>query len=199
MAPKKTPLAAHTPDSIAKLADTGTREALDELMQFINQTPDTDKITYTTEHFARCAQLYYAPKTEEEEQQWIIAKLKHIHQKILIDLMIEQDEIQTEIEELVVENQITNAVYKTQPKKVKVWKSFATEDILKDLQKDHQMILDEIEYESAWVAQATSHITVERYKEIPPEHLEILVPDVMDEECDCEECMADKDDIVYEL
>ena len=197
MPSKKSNPTSHTPESIQKLADTGTKEAIIELEHCMEHTADPDKCAYAREHYNRCLELYYAPKNEAEDTQWAITKLLYHHRMILSDLSFDQDELQTMLEEITLETQINEAVCAKHPTKAKKWAHFSLTDVLKNIQDDHQEVLDEIEFETAWVAQAESMITVERYQNIPIEHLSVFEPfddesDIEDEdECFCDECMSE--------
>ncbi len=193
MSTKKTSKpSSHTPDSLQKLADTGTKEALSEISAFMKEATDPDKVEYARMCMSDCADRYYSPTNAEEEHQWMIRTMMHEHEVILMDLLIDQDDLQTEVEVLTAEKEISSAICAASPKKASKWKNFTCDDLLTEVQGDLEQMLNEIEYESAWIAQAATLITVERYQDIPPEHLSLLFP-VNSDECACDEC-ADKDD-----
>lgn len=178
MATKKTKLVNKkttkelAPGDLQKLANTGTKEAIAKIEQYLKLEKDEEKRAYAEMALEECEFIYYQPMNEKEDQEFMLSELIRRRKLDLEDLMMEAGAVQMKMDKLMLEKKVHDRIIAKNKDKKEVWQYNYIPDLLFSEKEALQQLADVIAYEEAWIAEAKKMITTARYKNIPDHHLE---------------------------
>lgn len=194
---------------LTTLAHQGTKEALNEIADFILKTEDADLRDFAEMALDEAEFLYYSPVNEQEEKDLLVAKMIKEHDEQLFSLISRYDCAKLELEKLEIEKDIDRKVCGVSKKgqEVKSESRFSAEYYAIVKEKMEKIEAD-IDYESAWIKEAEKMIKTEKFKDFPVDVLDKLHfdgeegslweddladldDDDDDEDCCCDECCSE--------
>lgn len=153
-------------------AHAGTQEALENLAKFIQNEKNESLRDY-----AECARdeaefMYYSPQNEQEERDFLLARLIWRRQEKFWELEGKADTARLELKELNLDRQAhQKLMQKLKDKnKKKEWQYNFSEDYYFMVKQRLEEIEEEISYKAAWLEQARKLIKTKKYQ-VPPVHI----------------------------
>ncbi len=176
-------------DRVHELSHVGTKEAIAELEVIVAKEKNEDIRQQAQLALEECQFFYYSPETPEEEKEFLLLKLIDKREEELFEEEMELDRFLFQEEEKDISAEITKKlIEKTKDKKQKeVYQEFLMEipDVLTLEGKRKEEMEKSIMFLEAWLEEAYEHITIEKYKNIPPEVLFQMRSGYEDEEDNC--------------
>lgn len=161
-----------TASELQKMAQTGTKEAMEKIEKYIKTEKDADKREQAMLALEECEFFYYEPTNEKEDEEFMLSALIMRREEDLEDLFLEAERMDMRLGRLALEKKVHEKVLAKNKSKKEVWENNWMEEVVVMEKQELQEIEDEIAYEEAWVAEAKKMITTKRYKNIPAMYLE---------------------------
>ncbi len=151
------------------LAHQGTKEAIDKIEKIIKNTKDSDLIGFAGCALDECYFIYLMPDNEEEERDFLLAKMIDQKENKIIDLEIKAGKLEGRTKRLAIKQEVHEKIIQTSNKdsRWREWRYQISINAPRFVQERLQEIRDDIEYEEAWVKTAQDTIQNEKYKKIP--------------------------------
>ncbi len=159
-------------------AHEGSEASLKKLSDFILKEKDKDLREFAQLAYDEAEYLYYSPRNEKEEQEFLLAKMAQERDTRLWELLVKADAAKLELQRLEADRRVHRKLmldFKKQKKKTSVteeWQYRFSEDYCQTVRHRLQELEDDIAYESAWLAVAKGMITTKRFLKIPAEFWE---------------------------
>lgn len=155
-------------------AHQGDEESLKKLEDFMLKEKNSDLREFAQLAYNEAEYLYYSPRNEKEEQEFLLAKMVHERDARLWELIGKADAAKFELQKLDLDRRVHRQVMsniKNQPKTASAqeWQYCFSEDYYKMVQHRLHELEDDISYESAWLEQAKGMIIAKRYQKVPAE------------------------------
>ncbi len=180
-----------TEDDLGKLAEAGTKEAIEKIEAYLISERDHDKSLMAEMALAECEFNYYQPNNEVEDDEFLLCVIMNIHEKNILDCERELAEIENILEKNKIELAVHKKVIAKHKNKKEDWEFRYSDEDMVDYQALVEDINDDILYEKAWIEAAKSSIKTKKYKDgIPARHLEHYDfnfgdDEWMDDDCNC--------------
>jgi hypothetical protein len=159
---------------LTTLAHFGTKDSLTKISEFIATTLDED-----LRGFARCAYdeaefFYYSPENDQEEKEFLIAKMIKEKDDNLLKLEMKAEDIRFDLKELEIDREVNKKMLANSKNKAEKeeWKYLFSEDHFICTQNELAAIESDINYEYAWIAEAEKLIKTEKFKNLPENFFE---------------------------
>jgi len=159
-------------------AHEGSEASLKKLSDFIIKEKDKDLREFAQLAYDEAEYLYYSPRNEKEEQEFLLAKMVHERDTRLWELLSKADAAKLELQRLDADRRVHHKIMldlkKQRPKTsiAEEWQYRFSEDYCQTVQHRLQELEADIVYESAWLAVAKGMITTKRFLKIPAEFWE---------------------------
>lgn len=158
-----------TDGSIMDWAHEGTKEAVEKLERFIQETHDDDARSMAEIALDEAQFNYLSSNNAQEERDLDLAFLIVDKEERMFDLQEKQEAAEREIASLEMEKEVHDALISHANKARKeAWKYNFSEDYLMIVKGRRDELRDETLYLDAWIAQARKLIKTEKYKNLPP-------------------------------
>lgn len=168
---KQKPSAAEfisTDGSIMDWAHEGTKEAVEKLERFIQETHDDDARIMAEIALDEARFNYLSPNNAQEDRDLELAFLIVDKEEQLCNLQEKVDAAQRELALLEIEKEVHDALIASANKTRKeAWKYNFSEDYLMIVKGRRDELQDEALYTHAWLAQARKLIKTDKYQNLP--------------------------------
>lgn len=159
-------------------AHEGSEASLQKLSDFMLKEKDNDLRQFAQLAYDEAEYLYYSPRNEKEEQEFLLAKMIFERDTRLWEFLGKADAAKLELQRLDVDRRVHHRLMlnlkkqKAKTKTAEEWQYRFSEDYCQTVQHRLQELENDIAYESAWLAQAKAMITTKRFTNIPAEFWE---------------------------
>jgi hypothetical protein len=162
-------------DVIAQLnqwAEAGTKDALEDLNKFIQNEKNAALRDYAEFVRGEAEYSYYSPQNEQEEKDFLLARLVWRRQEKLWEVEGKADAARLELKELNADRQTHQKLLKNlkDKNKKKEWQYNFSEDYFVMIKQRLEEMEEEIAYETAWLEQARKMVKIKKYQ-APPVHI----------------------------
>lgn len=185
-----------------KWAHEGTKEAVEKLERFVDETHDDDARAMAQIALDEARFNYLCANTAQEERDLELAFMIKDKEEQLVRLQEKMEAAQRELVLLEIEKDVHDALIAHANKERKeAWKYNFSEDHRMTMVMRRDELQDEVLYTEAWLAQARKLIKTEKYKDLPQGALEgwhhfSESVSFLDDEDICPDCGADHSDDV---
>jgi len=159
------------------LAHQGTKEAIDKITKIIKKSKDSNLVGLAQCALDECYFIYLLPETDEEERDFLLAKMITQKEGRMVDLEIKIDQLQGKLKRHVLKHEVHQNVIQdkdTTEEQKQNWRYQIYEDLYSFEQRRINEYQDNIEYEKAWIRKAQDMIQDEKYKDVPYGMLESI-------------------------
>lgn len=154
--------------SIMELAHEGTKESVEKLERFIDETRDEDARSMAEIALDEARFHYLSPNNAQEERDFDLAFLIVKQEARLSDLQEKIDAVMHELAILEIEKDVHDALIADANKEhQEAWKYNFSEDNRMTVVMRRDELQGEVLYINAWLAQARKLIKTEKYKNLP--------------------------------
>jgi hypothetical protein len=177
-----------------ELADAGTKESIIKLEKYLKSEKNADQKALIQIALDECEFRYYTPTNDKEEDEFYLAKQIQLRKQKIERLEEELLELAEVTDQCDLEAKIHAKVLAKHKDRKAEWEYKFMPEALFHGFRGHDEIASDIDYETAWIAEAKKSITTPRYKTMPDrflEHYDIADNDgtddcgCCDDSCDC--------------
>lgn len=162
-----------TEGSIMKWAHEGTKEAVEKLERFVDETHDDDARVMAKIALDEARFNYLCANNTQEERDLELVFIIAEKEEKLCSLQEKVEAAQHELALLEIEKDVHDALIAHANKERKeAWKDNFSEDHRMTIVMRRDELQDEVLYTDAWLAQARKLIKTEKYKNLPEEALD---------------------------
>ncbi len=155
-------------DKLGNLEHAGTKEAVEKLRKLLQEAKTAEERDYARMALEECECFYYSPNNEQEESDFLLAKLLSEHDEKFFDWDAKADAARTELDSLVIEKRVHERVMASKEgKKNREWKDNYCNYVEEMVRGRVKELKDKSAYEAAWIAEARGMIKSEKYKFAP--------------------------------
>jgi len=190
-------------DKLGNLEHAGTKEAVEKLRKLLQEAKTAEDRDWVRMALDECEYFYYSPNNEQEESDFLLAKLLKEHDERFFDWDTKADAARSELESLTLARKVHERVMASKEgKKNNVWNDNHDKCIEEMVRSRVKELEDKSAYEAVWIAEARGMIKTEKYQFTPFnlfQHLHLDCDGVdfwrdygEDFEQDCDEKLNDK-------
>lgn len=198
-APWDDPATEKIKTQLQALAHEGTKEALAKLNDFIAKEQNSDLRCHGMIARGECELFYYGANTEQEEQDWLLAKMAMLNEERIDDLEIKIAGAKFELKKMDLERKVHQALMKkVSAKEREEWKYNFSEDYYQMVVNRLVDLEGESRYYQSLAKTGRSLIKTKKYSAVPVRALREIKLDgeninFWEKEEDCG-CRTDEED-----
>lgn len=155
---------------LTKWAHEGTKESIDNILDFINKTKDDDLKGFAHCAYEEASYFYYGPQNDDEESDFLLAKMILNKEKEIETLLCRIESGEFKIKRLKLDERVHHQLLK-KPNLSEDWKYRFSEDYFGLCEGRVEELKDDIAYNKAWIEAAKKLIKHKKYQTIPEDVL----------------------------
>ena len=164
-------------------AHSGTEKSMKNLEDFIANEKHDGLVSYAKIALDEAKYFYYCSNNEQEEKDFLLAKMIRQREEKIFDLEMEIDMLKLKLEKLNLDKKVHGQVLKNlDSRHLGKWGIFFSDAPVSLTGNELNKLEDEFAYLEIWVAQARKMIKTERFKQIPNEVIDHIHLDGDDED-----------------
>lgn len=149
-------------------AHEGTQKSIEKILEFIKNEKDKDILGFADCAYHEAAFFYYSPQTDQEEKDFLTAKMIADRDWRVYELSEKADAARLELKRLAIDKEVDKRVVKKYKGDKEDWEySRFSDDYMMMIKDKLQGFEEEIEYEMRWIDEANKMIKNEKYRNIP--------------------------------
>lgn len=153
---------------LTEWAHERTKDSIRKILNFMDNEKDKDILAFADSAYHEAAYFYYCPETDEEEKDFITARMINDRDFRIYELSEKVNAARFELKKLEIEKAVDKRVVTKYKKDKEDWKYlWFSDDYMMMVREKLEKFASEIEYFKHWIDEARMMIKNEKYREIP--------------------------------
>ncbi|OGF22525.1 hypothetical protein A2Y83_00785 [Candidatus Falkowbacteria bacterium RBG_13_39_14] len=153
---------------LTEWAHERTKDSIRKILNFMDNEKDKDILAFADSAYHEAAYLYYCPETDEEEKDFLTARMINDRDYKIYELSEKANAARHELKKLEIDKEADGRVTKKYKKDKEDWEySRFSDGYMEIVRGKLEKFASEIEYLKHWIDEARMMIKNEKYREIP--------------------------------